>query len=72
MIISWRYSQKVKLLELDLCRSELLFEIINGGADNENLEKGKIYKIDISNVRSLDFLTIADEIEKQLSFYLYD
>lgn len=73
MIISWRYSQKVEILEYDLCNSQVLFKCLESGANDYNLEEGKIYAVDFSEEEKVPGIErVIELIEEQYNFYLCD
>lgn len=47
MIVSWRYGQKIEILEYDLCDEVVRFKVLSCGSNYE-LVVGSIYKVDFS------------------------
>ena len=48
MIVSWRYGQKIEILEYDLCDEVVRFKVLSCGS-NYDLEVGSIYRVDFSS-----------------------
>ena len=72
MIISWRFSQKIEILEYDLFNEVVKFKVLCSGA-NQELEEGKIYSVDFSNEnRGPDVARLIELIEEQFDIYLCD
>lgn len=66
MIISWRYSQKIEILEYDLYNEQVIFKCLCSGANEYNLKQGEIYFVDFSNEEKIpDITRIIELIEKQ-------
>lgn len=72
MIISWRYSQKIEILEYNLYNKEVNFKVLDCGANHE-LEVGKIYTIDYRcDDKVPDIARVIELIEIQYDIYLCD
>ena len=72
MIISWRYSQKIEILEYDLYNEEVKFKVLDCGSNHE-LEVGKIYTVDYCcDDKVPDIARIIELIEEQYDIYLCD
>ena len=73
LIISWRYSQKIEILEYDLFREVVKFKVLDCGANFDNFEEGKIYKVSFSDEdRVPDIARVIELIEEQHDIYLCD
>lgn len=73
MIISWRYSQKIEILEYDLFTKQVKFKCLCGGANSEELKEGEIYSVDFSGEDKVpDIARVIELIEEQHDIYLYD
>lgn len=72
MIISWRYSQKVEILEYDLFNEKVKFKCLCCGANEWNLKEGEIYVVDFSGEEVPDIPRIIELIESQYDIYLCD
>lgn len=72
MIISWRYSQKIEILEYDMFNETVNFKVLCCGANHE-LKEGKIYSVDFSNEQKVpDIPRLIELIEEQHGMYLSD
>lgn len=69
MIISWRYSQSVKLLEYDLCYDRIYFEAISG-QEFDGFSKEELY-VEFDNYIP-DINRIIELIEEKFNLYLCD
>lgn len=70
MIISWRYSQKVEILEYDLYNEKIVFKSL---CNIDGLKEGEIYTVDFSSEERVpDIARTIELIETQYDFYLYD
>lgn len=73
MIVSWKYSQKIEILEYDLCHEQVVFKCLCNGANEWNLEEGETYTVDFSCEEKIpDIARIIKLIETQYSIYLCD
>lgn len=73
MIVSWRYSQKIEILEYDLFNEAVKFKVLDCGANYDNLEEGKIYEVKFSGENKLpDIASVIELIESQYNIYLCD
>lgn len=72
MVISWRYSQKIEILEYDLFNEVVKFKVLDCGANHE-LEVGKIYTVGFYNEDKVpDIGRVIELIEAQYDIYLCD
>lgn len=73
MIVSWRYSQKIEILEYDLFNEVVKFKVLDCGANFNNLKEGDIYTVDFScEERVPDIARVIELIEAQYDIYLCD
>ena len=72
MIISWRYSQKIEILEYDLFNEQVKFKCLCSGANEWNLKEGEVYTVDFSGEEVPDMARLIELIEAQYDIYLCD
>lgn len=73
LIVSWRYSQKIEIMEYDLFREVIKFKVLDCGANFEDFEDGKIYEVSFSGEdRVPDIARVVELIEEQYNIYLCD
>lgn len=69
MIVSWRYGQKIEILEYDMCDEVVRFKVLNCGS-NYDLVEGNIYRVDFSSEGKVpDIGRVVELIEAHYSIY---